>query len=188
MDGLVRYWVYGGFLASIVILALTPLIAVGWNIAIVAVFVQLPVYMLHQGEEHFGDRFRLFVNAVLAGGREAMTPFAVFVINIAGVWGVDLVALYLAAYVATGWGLIAVDLALVNAVAHIGMAAAQRRYNPGLVTAVILFLPVGLYAYGVLAVDPGTTAVHHIVSLLVAIAIHAAIMVYMRIRLKELGA
>src|SRR5690606_31380782 len=81
MDGMVRYWVYGGFPTGLLLLALTPLIAAGWNTAIVAVFLQLPIYMLHQGEEHFGDRFRLFANDMLAGGREALTPWAVFVIN-----------------------------------------------------------------------------------------------------------
>jgi len=186
MENFYRYWVYGGFLAGFVFLALMPLLATAWGVVMAAVFVQLPIYMLHQGEEHFGDRFRLFVNDVMAGGREALTPLAVFVINIVGVWGVDLVAIYLAAYVSIGWGLIAVDLALVNALAHIAGAFAKRRYNPGLITAVVLFLPVGIAAYAIIGIQRGTTAMHHIVALLFAIAIHASIIVYVRMRLRRL--
>jgi len=188
MENFYRYWVYGGFLAGLLLLALTPFVATAWGIVMAAVFVQLPVYMLHQGEEHFGDRFRLFVNEIMAGGREALTPFAVFVINIAGVWGFDLVAIYLAAYVSIGWGLIAVDLALVNTVAHVAGAIVKRRYNPGLITAVVLFLPVGGFGYALLATQRGTTMTHHVVSLLFAIAIHASIIGYMRMRLRRLEA
>ncbi len=39
-------------------------------------------------------------------------------------------------------------LALINAVFfHIGPTALQRRFSPGLITAVALFLPVGAWAY-----------------------------------------
>lgn len=59
MTRLFKYRVYGGFLAGIMILALMPLLADGWNTTFTAIFILLPIYMLHQYEEHDGDRFRL---------------------------------------------------------------------------------------------------------------------------------
>jgi hypothetical protein len=62
-------WVYGGALAGLGLLALTPLLTVAWPLGERLVWLVLPVYMLHQLEEHDGDRFRLFVNATIGGGR-----------------------------------------------------------------------------------------------------------------------
>jgi hypothetical protein len=163
------------------------LLAAAWGrvagLALGAVFLQLPVYMLHQFEEHAGDRFRLYVNRTIGRGREALTPLATFWINSLGVWAVDLVALYLACFVDVGLGLIAVYLPLVNALGHIGPAAARREYNPGLFTAVLLFLPVGVWG---LVVIPADGWVWHAVGLGVALAVHAAIIVHVVRRLKRL--
>ncbi len=65
---LVAGWAYGGFLAGLLLLALTPIFASGWDGATTLVFLALPVYIIHQYEEHDGDRFRRFVNKRLGGG------------------------------------------------------------------------------------------------------------------------
>src|SRR5690606_6727990 len=122
------------------------------------VFLQLPVYMIHQWEEHAGDRFRRHANELIGGGREVLTPSAVFWINSAGVWGVDLAALYLAWAVAPPAGLVAGYLALVNAVLHGAPAVARRAYNPGLVTAVVLFLPLGGWCVATVGAGAGFAA------------------------------
>lgn len=108
MTRLFNYWMYGGFLAGIMILALMPLLADSWNTTFTAIFILLPIYMLHQYEEHDGDRFRLYINREIGNGAEVLTPAAVFVINIGAVWILDLAVLYLAWSVDLGFGLIAV--------------------------------------------------------------------------------
>jgi hypothetical protein len=134
--------------------------------------------MLHQVEEHAADRFRRFVNLHVGHGREALTTAAVVWINIPGVWGVNLAALYLAWFVHVGFGLIAAYTMLVNAITHIGAAARFREYNPGLGTAVVLFLPLSLWALWVLAHTPGVGALHQVIRVAVAVLIHAAIVVH----------
>ena len=139
------------------------------------VWVQLPVYMIHQCEEHRGDRFRLWVNNRLGGGRELLTLRDVLVINLPGVWGVNAVSLLLAAFVQPGLGLIAVYLTLVNAVAHLAAAVRFRAPNPGLWTSIGLFIPAGIG--GLLAINragEGDSAMHG-VSLGTALVIHIAI-------------
>jgi hypothetical protein len=178
LDRLYRNWVYGGALAGILIFGLAPLILRGWSWPMIAVFLQLPLYMVHQYEEHDDDRFGRFVNAMLGDGRTVLSPAAIFVINVPGVWGVNAVSIWLAAVDGIGFGLIGIYLTVVNAVVHIVPTIRLRRYNPGLATAVLLFLPVGIGALATVSIAPGVTWVHHALGLLVAILIHAAIMAY----------
>lgn len=175
---LFKYWVYGGFLAGIMILALMPLLADGWSTTFTVIFVLLPIYMLHQYEEHDGDRFRLYINRTIGNGAEVLTPAAVFVINIGAVWILDVAVLYLAWTVDPGIGLVAVYLMLINAIVHIVGAIRSGSYNPGLVTAVALFLPFGGYAWWRIQISGAATAVEHIVGLSIGIAVHAIIVAY----------
>src|SRR5262249_48012725 len=144
------------------------------------VFLSLPVYMLHQYEEHDDDRFRRFVNTHIAGGRDALTVSAVFWINIVGVWAVLTAVIWLTHRVNVGWGAIAAYLVLVNGVIHIVQAFALRCYNPGLATAVVLFLPFGIWTLA--AIWSQTTVVQHVVALAVVIALHAGIFGVVRSR------
>ena len=171
-------WVYGGFLAGIVLLILCPLIVKGWPRALVAVFLLLPAYMVHQYEEHDGDRFRRFVNEKMGEGRVGLSPMAVFVINVPGVWGAIAAALYLAAAVDAGLGLIASYLVVVNGVVHAAPAVATRSYNPGVVTAVVIFLPLGIYSVLEIQAAGGGTALNHAIGLAVAVGIHVAIVAH----------
>jgi hypothetical protein len=178
MGRLLAYWTYGGFLAGIMILMLMPLLASGWNPPFTAIFLLLPIYMLHQYEEHDADRFRLYINRMVGHGEEVLTPAAVFVINIGAVWILDVVVIYLAWDVDLGLGLIAVYLMLINALVHIAGAIRSRSYNPGLVTAVVLFLPFGGYAWWRIEASGVPTAGEHVLGLAVGAAVHAIIVGY----------
>ncbi|MBN9242520.1 MAG: HXXEE domain-containing protein [Mesorhizobium sp.] len=178
VERLFNYWTYGGFLAGIMMLVLTPLFASDWSPAFTAVFLLLPVYMLHQYEEHDGDRFRTYVNRMVGHGAEVLTPAAVFAINIGAVWALDVVVIYLAWRVDLGLGLIAVYLMLVNALVHIAGAIRSRAYNPGLVTALVLFLPFGGYAWWRIETSGAATPADHMIGLAVGIAAHVLIVAY----------
>jgi hypothetical protein len=179
-------WVYGGFLAALMLLVLTPVLASGWSLALLLIWLQLPVYMLHQYEEHDDDRFRRLVNATIGGGKEVLSRLDTFVINIGGVWGVDAIAFLMASRVHVGLGLIAVYLSLVNSVGHCLQAVALRSYNPGLVTAIVLFMPLGGLTLWVLAGTGEVTVTDHLVGLGVALLIHAGIIVRVLTRKRQL--
>lgn len=174
---LVTNWVYGGFLAGLLLLFLAPLFVHGWQPALTAAFFCLPAYMLHQYEEHDNDRFRIFMNRILADGHDALTLPAVFIINVPGVWGVIALSLWLAFWVNPGLTLIAVYLPFFNALIHIAHAVFMRSYNPGLVSAVVLFLPVcGWCLWTIQRSGHGTPAMHAI-GLASALGIHLIIVV-----------
>lgn len=177
-----EHWLIGALTGAPLLLALAPVLAAGLAPWLLWVFLQQPLYMMHQLEEHVDDRFRRFVNARLAGGAEALTPGDVAVINIIGVWVVNALSLLLAATQHPGWGLLAAYLTLVNAVTHIAAAIALRAYNPGLVTAVLLFLPAGLVALLLVSAQPGVGVLAHLGALLAILVLHAAIVIHVKRR------
>lgn len=184
---LIAYWVYGGALAGILFLVLTPILISSWPAALVATFLLLPAYMLHQLEEHDDDRFRKFFNATIGKGREVLSSAAVFVINVPGVWGVIAISLYLGRDVNPGFAFVAVYLVLVNAVVHVIHASVFRRYNPGLWTAIFLFLPLGAWTLWLLQRAGAGSLAFHATGFLFAVAIHAAIVAHALTRRERMG-
>lgn len=165
------HWVAGAIFMAGLLLLLLPFF---WaDRAMLLVYLASPLYMLHQIEEHWGDRFRAFVNRTVFGGVEALTVADVLWVNLPGVWGLNLLALYAAAAFGTGWGLAAGYLILVNGIAHVGMGARFRCYNPGLVSGTVAFIPFGIAS---LILIPAT-ATQHVVGLAVSLIIHGAIVV-----------
>jgi Protein of unknown function with HXXEE motif len=180
---LTSYWVYGGFLAGVLLLALAPLLLAGWSVPLAATFLHLPAYMIHQYEEHDGDRFRLFFNETIGRGYDVLSPLAVFITNVPGVWGVIALSMYGAVTINLGWALIAVYLVLVNALVHIVHAILFRCYNPGLITAVVIFLPLGGTTLLLVHKAGGGSALSQAVGVITAVAIHAAILVHVQRKL-----
>ena len=85
MDWFERNWMFTGVVAGLFLLSLVPLLAGGWSLPLILIYLQLPIYLFHQLEEHYDDRFRRFVNERVAGGRQALTTPAVVFINVPGV-------------------------------------------------------------------------------------------------------
>lgn len=110
----------------------------------------LPLYMLHQVEEHGIDAFG-HVYAFLPGlcqtfgfapGSPCPIPTSfITAVNVGTVWGACLIAGF-ASRKHPLLGLSAYAIPLVNAVLHIRQALVSHSYNPGLLSAVLLFLPV----------------------------------------------
>ncbi len=173
-------WPGAAGFSGVALLALAPVIWAISDAPIFWIYLQLPVYMLHQVEEHAGDRFRIFMNREIGHGVEVLSRPATFAINSLGVWGVDLLALYLAVFVSPGWGLMAFYLPLVNALGHIAQAIGQRKYNPGLVSAILAFIPVAGYGLWLVTKSVHPTWVMQTAGLAVAILIHGAIIAHVK--------
>ncbi len=186
MRWLVREWPYAALFTAFFLLALLPFFT-AFGLALALVYLQLPIYMVHQFEEHDRDRFRKFANQLIGGGREVFTPMAIFIINSVGVWGIDLLALYLAYEVNLAWGLVAIYLPILNGVSHLAVSLAIRRYNPGLWTSIGLFLPFGLWALAVVSKASHASWQQQVEALAIAIFVHALIILHVRLRLHRLA-
>lgn len=177
-------WSRAAMITALILIALSPILYQHLSLAQFLVFLQLPIYMIHQYEEHANGKFKIWVNQLMAGGREAMSDEAILVINIVGVWIVDLVSLYLCLYVHLVWGLIAIYLTLINGVIHIAGTLRFRSYNPGLWTSIVLFLPVSILAIRI--GDFEATTFGHWISAGIILALHGLIIAHMRIRVAAL--
>ena len=133
------------------------------------------------------DRFRLWVNNMIGHGRDVLTPIATFWINSLLVWLLDIVALYLACFVDLSLGLIAIYLPMLNAFGHIVPAIVKRQYNPGLMTSIFLFLPVGVFSTYLVSRAAGCNLQDHLLALGVAIAVHGTIIAHVRRRISYLS-
>ncbi len=83
--------------------------------------------------------------------------------------------LLLAGFVDVGFGLIVAYTPLLNAVVHMVAAAALRRYNPGLWTALLLFVPLGIWTFVVVARASGLGWAGHVIGLVAAVVAHGLI-------------
>lgn len=168
-------WPYAGALAAGFLLVLFPVLWHTAGLALALVFLQLPVYMIHQLEEHAGERFRLYVNALLGSGADVLSRAQIFWINSLAVWLLSLVVLLLATFADLSFGLIAIYGAGFNALVHVLVALVKRGYNPGLGTAVALMIPIAVWA----AIEvtrvarPGLG--YELLAIALAVGIHAAL-------------
>lgn len=179
---LTAHWVYGAFLAGLLLLILFPVITQGWSAQDNLAFLVLPFYMLHQYEEHDNDRFRTFFNLTIGKGYPVLSKSAVFIINILGVWLVLALVYFAMRFLSPGWGVIAIYLIAINAAAHILPAIIERSYNPGLITACLMFVPLSVfYAW----TQSQITFTQNSVGFLIALGIHAAIIAYARARYQK---
>ena len=118
----------------------------------------LVAYIIHQFEEHWVDiygrtyAFKPNLNEFLSGllghsdVQEFMSDTSVFVINTSLVWLVGALAIWRGSQHVFA-ALCMASIVVLNAISHIGAALIAGSYNPGLLTGVVLFLPVGIGAY-----------------------------------------
>ncbi|MEM1362618.1 MAG: HXXEE domain-containing protein [Pseudomonadota bacterium] len=166
-------WVYGAALLAPILLLLTPFVSLE-SAAAAWVWVALCAYIVHQYEEHDADRFRAFVNALIPEGRAGLQPFDVLAINFLGVWVWLAITFVLTLEVDKGWASLALYLLAINGFVHVLQAVGLRRYNPGLITSVVLFFPLSAVIWMVST----PSFVQHLVGIVAVLALHVAILVY----------
>ena len=119
-------------------------------------WILLIVYLLHQFEEHGVDMLgrsysfmtyaQNLVGEIEGGSGFIWTPLAIYRINTLLVWLPFLIAVW--GRQRFIWpGLAAAGLLVANGIFHIGVALWREEYNPGLGSAIVLFLPVGLFYF-----------------------------------------
>ena len=138
-----RNWSRAALPMALVLLALGPLLLDALGLAVWLAYLLLPVYMLHQYEEHAEGAFKEAMNGMRADGREPFTDTNILWINVGLAWATFLALLYAARYVDPALGLVAPYGMLLNGLLHTRVALKQRRPNPGLWTSLLLFVPVG---------------------------------------------
>ena len=116
----------------------------------------LPLYCLHQGEEHGYDvlgrrfAFRDYLCTRMGYGEDISacpaTPAWFLAVNIGAVWTMTALA-YRYAHKAPLRAVTANGIVFANTIIHIGSYLVSGEYNPGLVTAIIFFLPLSTWTF-----------------------------------------
>lgn len=145
-------------------------------------------YLLHQFEEHGVDvrgapyAFRGVLCAAFGFGDAAACPIPeafITAVNLPVVW----LAGPIAALLGRRWPAIALSylsVPAVNAFAHIGPAVAAGAYNPGLLTAVLLFLPLSLWVFWVALRRPDLGWRPVAATIVGGLAVHAVLMISLK--------
>jgi hypothetical protein len=155
-----------------------PVFLSAGNLPLILLYTLLPLYMIHQYEEHAHGKFVEFFNSTVGRGHDVLTKASAFWINILEVWVAFLAAFYLTKYVAIGFAFVPIYMTLFNGLTHVIASLALGRYNPGLYTSVLLFFPwCTLLLVYFTRITPSSLLFNGI-GLLAAIVGHAIIVVY----------
>lgn len=145
-------------------------------------------YLVHQFEEHgidaagvhYAFHGTLCATFGFAEGGACPIPEAfITAVNIPVVW----LAGPVAALLGYRWPAIALSyfsVPAVNAIAHIGPAVAAGAYNPGLATALLLFLPLSLWTFRVALRRPDLGRRAVMATLAGGVALHAVLMLSLK--------
>ncbi|NEQ97085.1 MAG: HXXEE domain-containing protein [Cyanothece sp. SIO2G6] len=149
----------------------------------------LVAYLTHQFEEHwvdlFGNQYAFYgyLNTLLLGILDAQdstiilaSQTAIFVINTSLVWLVGAIAIWRSPNHL--FPTLAMNgIVLVNAISHILSSIIKQAYNPGLLTAIALFVPLAIAFYRKVLVTNSSANLQVIMSIIWAILAHIILIV-----------
>lgn len=172
LERLFQNWAYATPPIALLLIALYPFIGPAIKLP---VYMSLPAYMLHQYEEHDHDRFAHFMNGMMGPEKRGLSARDIWIVNVIFVWFFLLAVFYLS-MINIQWGVLAAYLLAINGFVHLAWAIKFRSYNPGLWTAIALFIPCAIWIFSTI---PASTVIQ-VVSALAVIALHAGIFVAAR--------
>lgn len=153
------------------------------NIILFLIFIQIPIYLLHQFEEHaWPGGFKNYVNQrvfKVNDGEYPLSDISVFWINIPVIWILMPIFASLS-YISFFFGLWIPYFAVLNSLTHVIAAIVKREYNPGLAVSVILGIPVGIYALWIFYALIDVPLLFTFLSILAAVLMHLIIIIFIR--------
>ncbi|PTD93344.1 hypothetical protein C9439_08000 [archaeon SCG-AAA382B04] len=151
------------------------------NFALFLIWIQIPLYWLHQFEEYIypGGFMEYFNIKVLSSNRKdwPITKKDTFWINIPITFIGFPVSAILAGLIDISIGIWTAYFSIINALSHLGMFF-RGGYNPGLVASVSLNIPVGVYTIYYFATSQLISLNSHIIGVSIAIAIQVILMIW----------
>jgi len=185
---LYKNWAKLCLILSIIVTIIIFLVVKTDNILLFLIWIQIPIYLLHQFEEHaWPGGFRKYVNLNVFKVKNVEYPLSdinVFWINIPVIW--LLMPIFAAlSYSNLFFGLWIPYFAVLNSLTHVIAAVVKREYNPGLAVSLVLGIPAAVYTlwmfYNLISISLIITAV----SILIAVLMHVFLIVFIKRRYEE---
>jgi len=150
-----RSWPYYALTVGLTIIIFSLIIVVNNHSmkAFLLFWLPMPIYTLHQYEEHavdlYGQEYAFHTCFCQTLGFNILdkcpgSPWFIFCVNVCTLWIAAIIAgltqssILLASFV---------GIIFVNAMVHIGYTLHFHKYNPGLLTALIIFIPVVIFYF-----------------------------------------
>jgi len=143
-----KNWAKLSLFLAIIITVLIYIFVKPSNFLLFLIWIQLPIYLLHQFEEHNCNGFKNYVNRTVFKVKVGDFPLndkIIFWVNIPIVWILIPIFSVLSS-VNIMFGLWIPNFAIFNSLTHIIFSVRNQEYNPGLFVSLILGIPVGIYA------------------------------------------
>jgi hypothetical protein len=163
------HWTRVTLPVAVAVLLLLPVTFAAVSAATFFALLFVPLFLLHQYDEHAGDRLRYVVNRIMASSLEPLSPRRTLLIAALGGWLPLFAAPLLSAYASPVFVVIPAVLALLEVVLHLSGVLVMGKSSPGLPTALVLLLPFAVFAVGA-AETAGAELLHYLGAFAVAAA------------------
>ncbi|HML06104.1 MAG TPA: HXXEE domain-containing protein [Methanobacterium sp.] len=188
IEWLYKNWAKLCLILSVIVTIIIFLVVKTDNMLLFLIWIQIPIYLLHQFEEHaWPGGFRKYVNLNIFKVKNAEYPLSdlsVFWINIPIIW--VLMPIFAAlSYLNLFFGLWIPYFAVLNSLTHVIAAIVKREYNPGLVVSLLLGIPVAGYALWLFYALISVPLIVTVISILVAVLMHLFLIIFIRKRFNE---
>jgi len=188
IEWLYKNWAKLCLILSVIVTIIIFLVVKTDNMLLFLIWIQIPIYLLHQFEEHaWPGGFRKYVNLNIFKVKNAEYPLSdlsVFWINIPIIW--VLMPIFAAlSYLNLFFGLWIPYFAVLNSLTHVIAAIVKREYNPGLLVSLLLGIPVAGYALWLFYALISVPLIVTVISILVAVLMHLFLIIFIRKRFNE---
>lgn len=172
-------WLYGNWAKLSLFLAVITTVLIyifinHLNLLLFLIWMQLPIYLLHQFEEHNWNGFKNYVNRNVFKVKEGDFPLnnkIIFWVNIPVVW--ILIPIFSGLSSANIlFGLWIPYFAVFNSLSHVIVSVRNQEYNPGLLVSLILGIPAGIYGLIIFYYYINVPALISVISIFFAVVLH----------------
>jgi hypothetical protein len=175
-----KNWAKLCIILSIIVAVITLLVVKTNNILLFLIWIQIPIYLLHQFEEHsWPGGFKKFVNKEIFNvevGEYPLNDTNIFWINVPIIWVLMPIFASLS-YINLFFGLWIPYFAVFNSLTHLIGAVVKRKYNPGLFVSLVLGIPVAIYTLWLFYSLVNVPLIITLLSILAVLLLHIAIIV-----------
>jgi hypothetical protein len=177
---LYKNWAKLCIILSIIVALIILLVVKTNNILLFLIWIQIPIYLLHQFEEHsWPGGFKKFVNKEIFNvevGEYPLNDTNIFWINVPIIWVLMPIFASLS-YINLFFGLWIPYFAVFNSLTHVIGAIVKRKYNPGLFVSLVLGIPVATYTLWLFYNLVNVPLIITLLSILVVLLLHIAIII-----------
>ncbi|MBZ2166459.1 HXXEE domain-containing protein [Methanobacterium spitsbergense] len=177
---LYKNWAKLCIILSIIVTIISLLYVKTDNIILFLIWIQIPIYLLHQFEEHsWPGGFKRFVNKEIfnvENGEYPLNDIIIFWINVPIIW-ILMPIFAVLSFNNLLFGLWIPIFAVFNSLTHVIGVIVKRKYNPGLFVSVVLGIPVAIYTLWLFYTLINIPLMVTLLSIVVVLLLHLAIII-----------